>query len=97
MPSKNNFDSNDSGSDLGKPHSIEDRVRDMWITIHGANEFKGLVSECNDLKDDYYGDGKSRGIRSKVETMWSIHLWVYCTLSAGAGIGATLLLERFFK
>lgn len=43
-----------------------------------------------------FGNGEM-GDHLKVTIMWRIHVWVLCSLSAGAGIIFTILVQKFFK
>ncbi len=43
---------------------------------------------------ELYGDGTNLGISQKVTVLWRLHTWLLCSLSALAGSGVTLAVQK---
>lgn len=43
---------------------------------------------------ELYGDGTNLGISQKVTVLWRLHTWLLCSLSALAGSGITLAVQK---
>jgi hypothetical protein len=43
------------------------------------------------------GKNGALGASAKLEILWRSHVWLYCTLSAAAGSGLTIAIQRLLK
>ena len=54
-----------------------------------------LVDSVRELTKILQGEGENLGIIAQHRIMWRFHVWLLCSLSAGLGAIATILLKHY--
>lgn len=72
-------------------------LRDHERILHGTDDEDGALARVQQLRDDFYGTRETMGAKTKLDILWRGHIWLLCTLSAGAGSGLTFVVERLLK
>ena len=57
----------------------------------------GLTEKVAEHQRLLHGVDGALGLVAKVEIMWRSSVWIWCTLSALAGSGLTLAIDRLIK
>lgn len=70
----------------------------MIILLEGAGaDTPGLVQIVSSHSEALFGVRGRNGIIQRVDVMWRVHVWILCSVSAGAGIFATKAVEYLAK
>ncbi len=58
------------------------------------NNMESMEKILSKHDKELYGDGSNLGISQKVTVLWRLHTWLLCSLSALAGSGITIAVQR---
>ena len=74
-------------------------IRELQAEVFGDDDRRepGLKRRQTATDIELHGEGTQLGIKNKVQILWRIHIWLLCSMSAGMGAVATMLLQRMGK
>jgi hypothetical protein len=74
-------------------------IRELQVEVFGDDERQepGLKRRQTATDKEIHGSKGELGIKNRVDILWRIHVWLLCTLSGGAGVIATLIIQRLAK
>ena len=76
--------------------AIAQKLDRVVLLLEGDEQMIGLVSRVNMLEELLLGRRGKDGMAHQVRTMWRIHVWLLCTISAAGGVFGRELFVRIF-
>lgn len=62
-----------------------------------GSDAPGLVARVGIIERVLFGKETEKGLMFRVSIMWRLHLWILCTLSAGAGFALREAVKLIWK
>ena len=81
--------------DFNDPICVEHtkKLDTILMLLQGSQDMPGLIGNQRKVMNDLYGNGKW-GIKTKLEMMWRLHVWLLCSGSAVLGYIAREVFEK---
>lgn len=77
--------------------TLRQQMDRILYLLEGEEDMPGVVKRIANLEELLLGKRGNDGMVHQVKTMWRVHIWVLCTLSAAIGFVLHTFIDKIIK